>query len=229
MKRILIASVLALAAGSQAFAADLPPMAAPPPRAPAAYVPVSPAYNWSGFYLGINGGYGFGTSDWSAPGFTSASNSPNGFLIGGTAGFNYQVSQFVFGVEGDIDWTDLKGTCSPSVCETQNSWLGTVRGRLGFALDRVLFYGTGGGAFGNVELSSPLGATGTTTIDKTGWAAGAGVEGAFADNWTARLEYLYVDLGSTSCTNLTVCVAGTAVTFKESLIRAGVDYKFGGF
>ena len=104
MKRILMAAALALAAGGQALAADLPQPAPPPPRAPATYVPVPvPVFSWTGIYLGINGGYAFGNSNWiDAPGLAPTGNfNTNGFLVGGTLGGNYQWGQFVLGIEGD--------------------------------------------------------------------------------------------------------------------------------
>src|SRR5208282_2667724 len=195
MKRILMAGAfLALAAGTQAMAADLPPPSAPPPRAPAMYVPTTaPVYNWGGLYVGINGGYGFGNSTWSTTGLTTGNFSTDGFLVGGTIGANYQVSEFVFGVEADLDWTNITGSTSSTVCtscQTSNDWLGTARGRLGFAADRVLFYGTGGAAFGNVQATVPPPGGGTDTSTEIGWTAGGGVEVAFAQNWTAKVEYL---------------------------------------
>jgi outer membrane immunogenic protein len=246
MKRMLIAGALALAAGGQAFAADLPPPVAPPPRAPATYVPVpSPVFSWTGFYLGINGGYGFGNSVWTSPAGTFFGGIPcttncstgnfttNGFLIGGTVGGNYQIGQFVVGVEGDGDWSNINGTttsvsggCNFSGCETKSDWLATVRGRAGYAWDRVLFYGTGGVAFGNLEAAAGTAPFSSTT--QTGWTAGAGVEAAFAPNWTAKVEYLYVDLGSQSCGFANCGAAGsTNVSLKENLVRAGINYKFG--
>jgi outer membrane immunogenic protein len=234
MKRILIAAALAFAAGGQALAADLPPPVAP--RAPATYVPVpAPVFSWTGFYLGVNGGYAFGPSDWSSPlpiGSTGNFNT-TGFLIGGTVGGNYQIGQFVIGVEGDGDWSNLNGTtnsvagtCNFAGCETRSDWLATVRGRAGYAWDRVLFYGTGGAAFGNLQAAAGTLPFSSTT--QTGWTAGAGVEAAFAPNWTAKVEYLYVDLGSQSC-GVASCGAfgGTSVSLKENLVRAGINYKFG--
>ncbi len=226
MKRMLIAGAFALAAGGQAFAADLPQPAPPPPRAPATYVPsTAPVYNWGGIYLGVNGGYGFGNSNWTDPtGISTGNFSTNGFLVGGTLGANFQWGPAVFGIEGDGDWNDVKGStpCYTTLtCETKSDWLATARGRVGFAWDRVLFYGTGGGAFGNVQA----GDTGTfDSATHVGWTAGAGIEAAFAQNWTAKIEYLFVDLGNTTC-NVN-CVAGTTVKFDENLIRAGLNYKF---
>ena len=224
MKRMLIAGALALAAGGQAFAADLPPPVAPPPRAPATYVPVpSPVFSWTGFYLGINGGYGFGNASFSTG---TTVPSVNGFLIGGTVGGNYQFGQFVVGLEGDGDWTNLDGTTNASCpfCEVKSTWLATARGRAGYAWDRVLFYGTGGAAFGNVQ-GGPIGGP-FNSGTQVGWTAGGGVEAAFAPNWTAKIEYLYVNLGSFACP--TTCgVPNNTLNLTENVVRAGINYKFG--
>ncbi len=218
MKRFVFAGALALAAGGQALAADLPPPMAPPPRAPATYVPAPvPIFTWSGIYIGINGGYGFGTATASGGG---GSISPNGFLAGGTVGGNYQFGNFVVGLEGDGDWSNLDGTNNGY--EAQSTWLATVRGRAGYAWDRVLFYGTAGGAFANFQVG-PTGGS-FTSGSQAGWTAGAGVEAAFAPNWTAKVEYLYVDFAGLTCTT---CGGGApSVTLTENLVRAGINYKF---
>src|SRR5579872_2576180 len=154
MKRLLIVATLALSAGGQALAADLP---APRPVPPPAYVPVAPLFSWTGFYIGINGGGAFGTSSWSDPNDVPTGNfSTSGALVGGTLGGNYQLGSFVLGVEGDGDWSNVRGTtfntsCAVVGCTTKSDWLATVRGRAGWAWDRVLFYGTGGAAFANVQ------------------------------------------------------------------------------
>jgi outer membrane immunogenic protein len=233
MKRILWAGAFALAIGGQALAADLPPPP-PAPRAPATYVPVAaPVYNWSGIYIGLNGGYGFGNSTWTDPtaGIATPSFDTKGWLAGGTVGGNYQFwGGAVLGLEGDWDWSNLNGTsstpapCLPGGCETKADWLATVRGRAGWAFDRVLVYGTGGAAFAPVQAGFPVGGTGFQTNTEFGWTAGAGVEFAFAPNWTAKAEYLYVDLGNSTCT--TDCFGNTSVKYTENVIRAGVNFKF---
>jgi outer membrane immunogenic protein len=249
MKRIVFAAAMAFSA-VPAFAADLPPAAPPPARAPAAYVPVvAPVYNWSGIYIGVNGGYGFGQSNWSPVGGTATGNfNVNGGVAGGTIGANFQTGQFVFGVEGDFDWSGIKGsvtnttTCPPiaavaTTCtfQTSNDWLGTVRGRVGYAWDRVLVYGTAGGAFGDIKanLTNTTSALAASTSNtEFGWTAGGGVEVGITENFTAKVEYLFVDLsnGSFSCTVATCGVALTApVSFNASLVRAGLNLKFGGF
>jgi outer membrane immunogenic protein len=157
MKRWLLAGALAFAAASQAFASDLPPpAAAPPPRAPAAYVPpIIAVYNWGGVYFGFNLGFGFGTSSWSDPLNLSGTGSTgnfnlSGFLVGPTLGVNFQTDAFVYGAEADFDgsWIDGKtssafcgsvGFGTGAQCETKNYWFSTVRARLGYAADRVLF------------------------------------------------------------------------------------------
>ena len=246
MKRLFLTAMLSIVAAGQALAADLPE-AVPPPRAPVAYIPaVAPVYNWGGIYFGGNAGYGFGTTEWTDPrnfsGLTSTGSfSMTGFLAGATVGANFQTDAFVFGVEADFDgsWLDGKssstfcgsvGFGAAAQCETKNTWLGTARARFGYAADRVLFYGTGGVAFGNIEAGLNNGFDKTT---KAGWTAGAGVEAAFTDNLTARIEYLFVDLQHGSCTSGGNCgvdavgvVANDSVKFTTSLIRLGVDYKF---
>jgi outer membrane immunogenic protein len=248
MKRILFAGALALAAASPALAADLPQAPPPPPpQAPAAYVPtVVPQYNWGGIYFGLNGGYGFGDSSWNTPGGSTGDFSTDGGLVGVTVGANFQTGPLVVGIEGDIDWSDIKGNLtSTALCgggatctfQTENDWLGTIRGRVGYAWDRVLFYGTAGGAFGNIKPQlTVVSAGGTTAVQSDssefGWTAGAGVEVALAENWTARVEYLFVDLqnGTLSCAATTCGTAISApVSFETSLVRAGLNFKFNAF
>ena len=145
-----------------------------PAKAAPAYV-VPPLYNWTGFYVGINGGYGWGTSSFSAP-FTTGSFDTSGGLVGGTLGYNWQSGQVVFGLEGDLDWTSIRGSspCGASSCETRNDWLGTVRGRLGYAFDRFMPYVTGGAAFGNIKTS--IAGFGSSSDTNIGWTLGAGIE-----------------------------------------------------
>ena len=240
MKRLSLTVALAFAAGS-ALAADLPQ--APPPQAPAVYVPtIAPVYNWGGIYWAVNGGYGFGTTKWSDPNNAAGSTgnfSTNGFVVGPTLGFNVQSDAFVFGIEGDFDssWLDGKQSSTyctnlgfgAAQCETKNTWLGTLRARAGYAADRVLFYVTAGGAYGNIQTGAN---GGLVNSDKAGWTAGAGVEAAFTDNWTARIEYLFVDLQNATCNTVNPCglnavgVANNTVKFDANLIRLGIDYKF---
>jgi len=226
MKRILIAGALALAAGGQALAADLPQ---PPPPATYVKAPV-PVFTWTGIYVGVNGGYAFADSNWTSPPPATGNFSTDGFLVGGTLGGNYQWGQFVIGIEADGDWANLNGTtyntCGSYGCTTQSDWLATVRGRAGYAWDRVLFYGTGGAAFGNIQAAA--GGLPFSNSTQTGWTAGGGIEFAFTPNLTAKVEYLYVDLGSQSCPagNCSYTGPATTVTLTENIVRAGINYKF---
>ena len=222
MRRVLLTTISLLAfTVTGALAADLP--RGMPAKAPA-YVPVG--YNWTGFYLGINGGYGWGRSNWS--GFASSSD-PSGGMIGLTGGYNWQGlgSPWVFGLEGDIDWSDMKGNFTnaacPTGCETKNTWLGTVRGRFGYAMDRVMPYVTGGLAVGDIQANQ-VGFAGVHDT-KAGWTVGGGIEAALVGNWTAKVEYLHVDLGSVDC-GVTACFAATSVGFRSEVVRAGVNLRF---
>jgi outer membrane immunogenic protein len=214
------ACVLALAMASPSFAADMPG------RFPAP-LSIAPAFNWAGLYAGLNAGYGWGTADWNSS-LGTGTSSPGGSLLGGTVGFNMQTGAFVYGVEGDIDASWMRDssstgpTCGAAGCGVQNSWLGTARGRVGYAFDRALFYVTAGGAFTDVQMSA--GGT-TATANRAGWAAGLGLEYAVLGPWSAKVDYLYADLGSAGC-GVSACGADTTVNFKTSVIRLGVNYRF---
>lgn len=226
MKRVLLASVAAMLLAGSAGAADLSPRYQPiVPKAPI----MSPAYNWTGFYLGINGGGAWGKANWDAiPGKFDTS----GGLVGGTVGYNWQTGPWVLGIEGDADWARIDGsttagTCAGLPCKTESNFLATVRGRVGYAFDRFLPYVTGGLAVGNIKNTYP----GFATVDNTnaGWTLGGGGEFAFAGNWTAKVEYLHVDLGSTSCPALSACgriVAPGNVSLTEEVVRGGINYRF---
>lgn len=214
-----------LATSFTAQAADIPP---PVYKAPIR--PVVAYYNWTGFYIGINGGYDWGTSNWSVLGASIASPKPTGYLIGGTLGYNYQIGSFVIGLEGDYDWADVKGSDTCVVlftCETKTSYLATARLRLGYAFDRWMPYLTGGGAFGNIKANVTGPATASASKSQTGWTVGGGLEYAFLGNWSAKIEYLYVDLGSFD-TGFLAPFATNNVDLKENVIRAGLNYKFSG-
>jgi outer membrane immunogenic protein len=223
-------------AANYALAADLPP--APAPQAPTAYIPIAaPLYNWTGIYVGINGGWGFGRASWALPVANSGVDTDNGGIVGGTLGGNFQTGNLVFGVEGDWDYSAINTGTSTTICiaggncQTGNTWLSTIRGRAGYAADRVLFYLTAGGVFGNMQTTIN-GAT--TTRTQTGWTAGLGVEYAFAQNWSVKLEYLYADLGDGAANCATAaCLAANGgnpvnatVSLTDNLVRLGVNYKF---
>jgi outer membrane immunogenic protein len=182
-------------------------------------------YNWTGFYLGINGGGAWGESNWTSTGTFDV----DGWMIGGTIGYNWQASSWVFGLEGDIDWTNIKGSttavgCLGTACTTKNTWLGTIRGRLGYAFDRFMPYITGGVAFGDIRASQPGFANNETNA---GWTAGGGLEFVIANNWSAKAEYLYVDLGENNCG--LACGNGINpddVRFRTHVVRGGVNVRF---
>jgi outer membrane immunogenic protein len=226
MKRLLLAVVGTLAvAAASALAADMPPSRSLPlPRAPA-YVPF---FTWNGFYVGINAGYGFGRSAWTdtVTQDSTGNFNVNGPMVGGTFGYNLQFGTFVLGLEGDVDWTNIKGSTTTLCgdCATKNSWLGTARGRIGYAFGRFLPYITGGGAYGDVK-GSLLG-VGDFKRTKAGWTGGAGAEYAFMDNWSAKIEYLYVDLGKATCDATCSGSNPITATFKSNVVRAGLNYKF---
>ncbi len=214
--------LLALAAAGSANAADL--SVAPIYKAPPAPV-IIPAYNWSGFYLGVNGGGDWGRSRWDSTGNFNLS----GGLVGGTAGYNFQTGHAVFGLEGDVDWTNLKGSTTTNCaagCSTSSHWLSTVRGRAGYAFDRIMPYVTGGLAVGDIRATTP-GFAGTTQTN-AGWTVGGGLEFALTNNWTAKAEYLHVDLGHMNCGFNCGATSPNNVSAREDLVRAGINYRFGG-
>ena len=226
MKRLTLlamAGLMAAAWAAPSLGADLP---RPAYKAP---VYVAPGFSWTGFYVGINGGYGWAKSSWSSA-VTSGDVSPKGWLIGGTLGYNMQTGNFVWGLEGDIDLSTIKGStsggtgvCATPGCESRNRWFGTARGRIGYAFDRWLPYLTGGAAFGDVKMSPNTGLS--ETKPKIGWTAGAGIEWAFMTNWSTKIEYLYADLGKSTCSAAS-CGVDTDVTWKANIVRLGVNYRF---
>ena len=223
MKRMSVAGLIMLAANALAGAAAAADLGA---RYPQPYVKAplyTPPFSWTGFYLGLNGGGGWGSSTWDRTGSFDLS----GGVIGGTAGFNWQTGPAVFGLEGDMDWSGVSGTtvagCAAG-CTTKNDWLGTARGRAGYAFDRFLPYITGGLAFGDIRASTPGFAGASQT--NLGWTIGAGVEAAIVGNWSAKAEYLHVDLGSFNCGLSCGPTITDNVSMHEELLRGGVNYRF---
>ena len=206
MKNTMRAMTLAaaVAVSSAAVAADLP-------RGPSPYYAPAPppAYNWRGFYLGANAGYEWGD-------ITNSNVSPSGLMGGLQAGYNFQMSQFVFGAEADIQGSGADDTFAP--WKFSNPWFGTVRGRAGYALNNILFYGTAGLAYGDIT-----GEIAGLDESKThvGWAAGAGMEVGFASNWSAKVEYLYMDLSDRAYS-----ITGVNNGFEANMLRFGVNYHF---
>ena len=206
-------------AGGTAGAADLQPRYQPVPRA-AIY---SPIYNWTGFYLGINGGGGWGRSQWDGVGRFDVS----GGLIGGTIGYNWQFGQAVVGIEGDIGWSGISGSTTvlcPAGCETRNHWLATVRGRVGYSFDRFLPYLTAGLAFGDINATTPGFPGGSITT--AGWTVGGGLEFGVLPNVSVKAEYLYVDLSNFNCGFNCGLAANGNVSFYANVFRAGLNVRF---
>jgi outer membrane immunogenic protein len=248
--------------GTAAMAADIPP--APAYKAPA----VAPLYNWTGWYIGVNGGGAFGQDDpvivretfnggpFSAGTWPGSARfgalDPTGGFGGGQFGYNWQAGSWVLGLEADFQGARIRNRQTvtlPYIDPTDSitvstndklDWFGTVRGRLGYAWDRLLVYGTGGFAYGRVQdtlnMSDTFGflATATTSSTRTGYAVGGGVEYAFGSNWSAKIEYQYINLGSTalSATEFTTFGApsgfaiASKVKFDYNTIRVGLNYKF---
>jgi outer membrane immunogenic protein len=167
------------------------------------------AYSWAGPYLGGTLGYEWGT-------VSRNPTKPSGFVGGVTAGYNWQVSPWVFGIEGDIQGTGADDTFAP--WKFSNPWFGTVRGRAGYAFSNVLVYGTAGLAFGELR-GQTFGVTETHTT--AGWTAGLGAEVGFAPHWSAKIEYLYVDLSDSA-----FAITGVSNGYRSNMIRAGVNYHF---
>jgi outer membrane immunogenic protein len=224
MMKNFIAGCLAVGmlVGAQAAdAADL--SVAPLYKAPPSEV--VQAYNWTGFYLGVNGGGGWGHSGWRDE---STGINLSGGLVGGTAGYNWQAGRAVVGLEGDVDWANLSGsrttTGCPAGCSTSDTWLSTVRGRVGYAFGGFLPYVTGGLAVGDIRAAT-TGFPGASNTN-AGWTVGGGLEVALPGNWSAKAEYLHVDLGSFNCG--TNCgLPADNVSMHDDVFRAGVNYRFG--
>lgn len=261
MKQVATLAVLALGAAmtaSPALAGDKPGNAY-----------AMAGYNWTGFYLGLNAGYGWsrqtaqnGELFSGAPfpitaGFPDTfSGTASGFIGGGQIGYNHQINRIVLGLEANLDYSGIKG--GPTFSGVLNlggppvpvnttvdlqqklHWLATFRGRLGYTpYDALLVYATGGLAAGKIEnpmliLFNSIGGTttftGSASTTRTGWTIGGGAEYGIGRNWTAKAEYLYVDLGRTSVTGTSVPPQPTQTTadFKNHyhIVRFGVNYLF---
>jgi outer membrane immunogenic protein len=251
LKLLLAAAPLALAVAAPALAADISV------KAPQYKAPITMPYSWTGWYVGANAGYGVGTHEGnlaiSAPGIglnvgQPFNAMPGGGFGGGQFGYNYQFSgSIVLGVETDIQGAGITDTrtclfgCvagNSAVINDKLNWFGTTRARAGWATGPVLTYVTGGAAYGETQtgLSTSIFGIGnsalTTNETKGGWTWGAGVEAALGGNWTAKAEYLHVDLGGSSATNVfpTLAPPGTSTyTTKHEydMFRGGVNYRFG--
>jgi outer membrane immunogenic protein len=220
-RKILLASVGVIAlTGSAALAADLPSRAPPP-----VYLPPPPIFTWTGIYVGGQIGYAWGSGSNNFNGFdpfsgaafaTSAGGNPNGVIGGANVGYNYQINQWVFGLEGTVDGTSLSNTAvvTPTFfggpfnvnAQTTANVEGSIRGRLGVAWDRALIYATGGVAFGgfntNYSINGsdsngiPFSASNSFSQTRVGWTVGGGIQYAVTNNWSIRAEYRYTNFGS---------------------------------
>ena len=265
MLRLSLLSIAAAIALTQiASAADLPR------KAPAYTAPPPPVFSWTGFYVGGNAGWGWLRDSGetfcinpagilNGPGCNAQTATGDqirgdGFIGGAQAGYNWQINNWVLGVEADFQGADIKGSVAapiflvsvvpipPTVTAIENAnekldWFGTVRGRLGIAFDRVLVYGTGGLAYGHVKVdqnSVPVGAPGpflfpsSASVTKTGWTAGGGIEWAFAGKWSTKIEGLYYDLGSLSSAGSAAngFMVGKNFDVRGEIVRVGLNYRF---
>lgn len=249
----ILAVSFSLGVVSGASAADMPVKSR-------SYVEAPQAFSWSGFYLGLHAGYGWGSNNWNFRGLvedptvtaTSLNPKTNGVLGGFQAGANYQLASWVFGIEADLAFMHAKGSSDGTVfaggvpttltttATSQIEWLATFTGRAGYAFDRTLFYVKGGIAAAetkdNFTLSSPsvfgpqFFDLGTKNNTQVGWTIGGGIEHAFAPNWSAKIEYNYVDLGTTS-ENFNV-FGLDSLTFRQDIehklqiVKVGANYRF---
>jgi outer membrane immunogenic protein len=226
-RKIGSALTLASLAALPAAAADLPPVQPAPVYRPA---PVVTVYNWSGFYVGLNGGYGLGDlSATASDGIISltVSETLRGPLAGGQAGVNWQGGNWVFGIEVDAQWSDINktGTFFGVTVKDSVSWFGTARLRLGYAADNVLIYATGGGAYGEFKSEATAGGLSLSASEsRAGWTGGGGVE-VGGGPWSFKAEYLFVQSVPKDYT-----LGGITVDSKVSInvVRAGLNYRFGG-
>ncbi len=244
LRRILLASVGVVALAGAAFAAE------PPPAPPPVYVPPVPIFTWTGVYIGGQIGYAWGTSNTNIGDnfgdFTSFSTNNNGVIGGAHVGYNLQLNQFVIGLEGDVDGSSLSKTVTgtpliagvlfvPVTISGNLDVQGSIRGRIGYAWDRVLLYATGGVAFGGFSgsISTPFGYDSASTT-RVGWTVGGGLEYAVTNNWSIRAEYRYAQFGhSTVFATNSFLVPGLAAvgafgnrTINENRVQVGFSYKF---
>jgi outer membrane immunogenic protein len=220
--RIVTAVVGLLAITAPAQAADLspPPVAAPVP------------YSWSGLYIGLNAGYAnTKVTETASGGVGSGSANVPGGLGGVQIGANYQTGAIVLGFEADF--AGYMGTKSVTVAggavsgTAQIPWIGTLRGRVGYAFDRFLLYATAGGAGTQLISTVNVGAIGSSSTTDThgGWTAGGGLEAAVTENLSARVEYLYVDTGNINVAQVGPPFVGVTGRLQDNLVRAGVNYR----
>ena len=244
MRHFLLSTVAIAALAGQAFAADLPARKEAP-----VYVAPAPIYNWTGFYGGVDIGGSWGNANLWVPGnpLTFSHNaSNNGVIGGGFIGYNYQINNFVIGLQGEFDGTGNGNSRFTSAVgqfgdvfqsSFNQNWIASLDGRLGysgFGWDRTLFYVIGGVAWSQqsanlTDLTTGFGVNRSST--QTGYDIGGGVEYAFTNNWTGRIEYRYYNFGNNtnSFNDFALIPAGTfyRTTLTDNVVRVGLAYKFG--
>ena len=234
---ILATAMIAVGAAAPAVAADLPA------RAPATYTKapaiVQAAYDWSGFYIGINGGGATSKVDWNADGFgDEGSHRATGGTVGGQVGYRWQMSSWVFGLEAQGNWADFSGS-NPSLLfpgqtnQTKIDGFGLFTGQIGYAWDRALFYVNGGAAVTDNKYTAnstlpPLMGFDTARESRWGGTLGAGVEYAFAQNWSLGFEYDHLFMGNKDVNSATGFLIADHVKEDVDLFTARLNYKFGG-
>ena len=221
MKIVLTAFAL-IGSAVAAAAADMP--AAAPYKAP-----IAPGYNWSGFYVGAMGGYGW-SDRVTIGGIATTGADIKGGFGGGTVGFNYQVpgSMFVAGIEADAAWSDINRTETFFLitAKEQIKSFGSVTGRLGVAVDSVLLYGKGGYAWAENEISATaLGVNLAESHFHSGWTIGGGAEWAFAGPWSAKAEYMFARYSSQTYL-AALLPPGIGLAADVQTIKAGINYRF---
>ena len=248
-KYLVSAAALALATTSSSLALAADPVLYEPAPAPI-MSPVS-VYDWTGFYAGVNAGFGGGTFRHplaiNGTEFLSVNVTSSGFMLGGQVGYNMQFENLLAGVEADLQWTNIRGQLDltvPAVVAppggdlalgTEVEWFGTVRARLGYTpVDRMMIYGTGGFAYGGMR-SYARGTGGFAGLDASarslrwGWTVGAGAEYAFTDALSLKTEYLYTDLGRSNITTFDLG-GGDTLTFDRRVnfhtVRTGLNFHF---
>ncbi len=202
MRRLFLMTACVAAMASPVLAADMSgPAPAPAPYVKASYSP-TPVFSWSGLYLGGHGGYGWGRLTATDPTGATPDSSVDtkGGVAGGQIGYLYQMESLVLGVEGTYSWADIKASTAlgAGTATVKNDYIATVAGRAGYAFDRALLYGKGGVAFTRDKADATDGTGGTSTgrFNRTGYVVGGGLEYAFLNNWSARVEYNYLGFGS---------------------------------
>jgi outer membrane immunogenic protein len=224
LHKFLVATVATVIFGGVASAADMPA------RMATKAVPYVQMYNWTGFYIGANIGYGWSRSSDDL----GLLGNANGVIGGGQIGYNWQMNNIVLGLEADFQGSGQKASATGLVgpvavtLSERIRYFGTVRARVGYAFDRTLLYVTGGYAYTNVasDVTATLGlvsATASSNTTKSGATVGAGLEYAFAGPWTGKIEYLYVDSGTQSATILGVT---ENVRIRNHIGRVGINYRF---